>query len=474
MVKKKKDGKIFTPKPIVKQMLYNELWRHHELDEHIIDNSCGDGAFLCEIVVDYCETYKQEWLRKGMNLKTILETYIHGIEIDPVEHKKCLENLDRVAEGYGVTGVKWDIQNRDALTCHDYDGKMDYVIANPPYIRTHDLECDLSGYTFTTEGMKDIYLAFYELGFRMLKDSGSMCYIAPSSWFTSLAGRKMRDYIMENKYLYSVRDFGHAQVFENATTYVAICVFRKFQNPEWQPKRVLYGKGMKTPITVSYDDMCIDGKFYFGAHEELKEMREIAEYGKDKKRTNKPYQVKNGYATLADDIFIPGDVPWNMSNECVIPVIKASTLKWTYAIYPYDSNGKLVTEDYLCTHANMEYQWLCSNREKLEGRSTNEPWYAYGRTQAINDTKRVKMAIKSIIKQASDAIPYMVPPQCGVYGGLYIVSDTTEGIERLNTEHFMNYVKMLGKYKSGGYYAFSSKELENYLNWVYAKQKASE
>ena len=136
MGKKKKDGKIFTPEPIVKHMLYNEMWRHHELDQHIIDNSCGDGAFLCEIVSDYCETYKFEHMRKGSDLKTTLETYIHGIEIDPVEHKKCLENLDAVAEKYGVKGVKWDVQNRDALSCHDYDGKMDYVIANPPYIRS--------------------------------------------------------------------------------------------------------------------------------------------------------------------------------------------------------------------------------------------------------------------------------------------------------------------------------------------------
>lgn len=479
MVKKKKDGKIFTPKPIVKQMLYNELWRHHELDEHIIDHSCGDGAFLCEIVVDYCEAYKQEWLRKGMDLKTILETYIHGIEIDPVEHKKCLENLDRVAEKYGVTGVKWDVQNRDALTCHDYDGKMDYVIANPPYIRTHDLECDLSGYTFTTEGMKDIYLAFYELGFRMLKDAGSMCYIAPSSWFTSLAGQNMRDYVMANRYLYSVRDFGHAQVFENATTYVAICVFRKFKNPEWQPKNVLYGKGMEDPITVSYDDMCIDGKFYFGTHNQLKEMREIIEYGKSLKKEDKAFEVKNGFATLADDIFIGTDFTW-LSEDYVISVIKASNKKWTTCIYPYDKEGKLVCEEEFKKKAGLQYIQLSKNRDKLEARSTEEPWYAFGRTQAINDVQKTKWAIKSIVKSEKDLEPELVKPGSGVYGGLYILPCVKECNNNfieyylattLGSTYFMDYVKMLRKYKSGGYYTFSSKELENYLNWIWKEGK---
>lgn len=473
MEKKKKDGKIFTPEPIVKYMLYNNLWRHHELDQHIIDNSCGDGAFLCEIVSDYCETYKFEHMRKGSDLKTTLETYIHGIELDPVEYKKCLENLDAVAEKYGVRDVKWDVQNRDALSCHDYDGKMDYVIANPPYIRTHDLDCDLSGYSFTENGMKDIYLAFYELGFRMLKDRGSMCYIAPSSWFTSLAGQKMRDYIMKNKYLYSVHDFGHAQVFENATTYVAICVFRKFKYPYRQPDQILYAKGNDEMIPVSYDDMCIDGKFYFGTPEQLNQMREIIEYGKDTKRQDKVFQVKNGYATLADDVFIPKDMqgthrvyhsvrPWN-----IIPVIKSSTGKQEWCYYPYDKNGKLMEEKYV---DEVILETLRKSKDKLEARATTEPWYAFGRTQAINDTWKEKWAIKSIVKTPDDLKPVEAPAGTGVYGGLYILTERPEGLKALETQDFMNYVKMLGKYKSGGYYTFSSKELENYLNWKFEKE----
>jgi adenine-specific DNA-methyltransferase len=474
MGKKKKDGKIFTPEPIVKHMLYNEMWRHHELDQHIIDNSCGDGAFLREIVDHYCDVYNRDKENgKGMDLKTILETYIHGIEIDPVEHKKCLENLDAIAEKYGISGVKWDVQNRDALSCHDYDGKMDYVIANPPYIRTHDLECDLSGYSFASDGMKDIYLAFYELGFRMLNECGTMCYITPSSWFTSLAGQKMRDYIMETKYLHIVHDFGHTQVFENATTYVSICVFRKAKDPNWLRPYVWYVKG-KNGVTVHYDDMCIDGKFYFGTPEQLKQMREIIEYGKGTKRQNKVFQVKNGFATLADDVFIPKDKqethrvyhsvrPWN-----IIPVIKSSTGKQEWCYYPYSKTGKLMNENEI---DEVILNTLAEHKEKLEERATTEPWYAFGRTQAINDTWKEKWAIKSLIKTFDDVKPVEAPAGTGVYGGLYILTEHPEGLKALETEEFMNYVKMLGKYKSGGYYTFSSKELENYLNWSYGKKK---
>jgi len=483
MGKKKKDGKIFTPKPIVQYMLHQQMWRKHSFDQHIIDNSCGDGAFLCEIVDHYCDLYERRDEDKD-GLKKVLETYIHGIELDPVEHRKCLENLDKVAEKYGITDVKWDVQNRDALSCHDYDGKMDFVVANPPYIRTHDLECDLTGYSFTEEGMKDLYLAFYELGFRMLKETGSMCYIAPSSWFTSVAGQKMRDYIMDTRCLYNVCDFGHKQVFENATTYVAICVFRKFKDQLIKRQYVWYRntQNLKTKdgVVVTYDDMCIDGKFYFGTPDQLKRMHEIIEYGKGLKGEDKAFEVKNGYATLADDVFIQEDKgqtlriyhelrPWN-----VIPVIKSSTGKQAWCYYPYGKDGKLMTEKQV---DEIVINTLSEHREKLEARATTEPWYAFGRTQAINDTYKDKWAVKSIVKTTDDCHPVIAPAGTGVYGGLYILPKTVEGdvenylIGALKSQDFLDYVKMLGKYKSGGYYTYSSKDLENYLNWNYKTLK---
>jgi len=53
---KKTKGRVYTPDYIVKNILdmahYNGA---HILKKHVIDNSCGDGAFLCEIVDRYCK-----------------------------------------------------------------------------------------------------------------------------------------------------------------------------------------------------------------------------------------------------------------------------------------------------------------------------------------------------------------------------------------------------------------------------------
>ena len=484
-MKEKSKGQIFTPKNIVWHMLSDVLgWDRlankngavswPNIRKHIIDNSCGDGAFLSVIVESYIHNVLITTRKSKDEVRELLETYIHGIELDPVEYNKCIERLDHVASLDGITGVKWDIRNCDALSCHDFDGRMDFVAGNPPYVRVHNLECDLTGYSFADGGMTDLYLAFYELGFRMLNETGKLCYITPSSWFLSTAGEKMREYIIENRNLEYVEDYGHEQLFENATTYVAITKFNKKNNDlvKWIKNEPTGDGGHKTTVnTIPIEKICIDGKFYFGTFEQLDRMWEIIEYGKIKKRDEKTFLVKNGFATLADDIFIPGDVPGNMDSKYTIAVMKSSTGKWAHCIYPYDEYGKLITEDELKLKAGFEYNWLLKNRERLENRATTEPWYAFGRTQAIKDTFAEKWAIKSIIKSMEDIKPLRVPIGSGVYGGLYILTEHPEGLEVLETEDFMNYVKMLGKYKSGGYYTFSSKELENYLNYSYGKKK---
>jgi adenine-specific DNA-methyltransferase len=156
-------------------------------------------------------------------------------------------------------------------------------------------------------------------------------------------------------------------------------------------------------------------------------------------------------------------------------VIKSSTGNWSKCIYPYDEDGKLVSEGLISEQSPLKYKWLCENRERLEARATTEPWYAFGRTQAINDTYKDKWAIKSIIKNLSDVNPVKAPAGTGVYGGLYIICEDESQLDCLKTEEFLDYVKLLKKYKSGGYYTFSSKDLENYLNWKnYAQVKEHE
>lgn len=228
--KEKRIGQVFTPNYIVNAILsYCDYMGPSILGKHIIDNSCGNGAFLVNIVQRYIDEADAVGLGKH-ELSRHLSTFVHGIDIDAQAYKACLDNLNRLAAAHGLEGIQWDIYNEDALTCKKFDGKMDYVVGNPPYVRVHHLAQsydEVKKYTFAHGGMTDLYLAFFELGFKMLSPNGELCYITPSSWLTSIAASNMRRFILKQKNLVELVDLEHFQAFENVTAYTMISHFKK-------------------------------------------------------------------------------------------------------------------------------------------------------------------------------------------------------------------------------------------------------
>ena len=191
----KQHGRVYTPEYLVRLILdFGGYFGPDTLEKHIIDNSCGDGAFLKEIVKRYCSTFL-EHSTDLLKLNSDLETYIHGIELDADECKYCIQNLDEVVAGFGLSGTHWDILNADTLTIDQFNGKMDYIFGNPPYVRVHNLENSYDAvkkFRFAEQGMTDLFIVFFEIGFNMLSKNGMMCLITPSSWLGSKAGKNLR------------------------------------------------------------------------------------------------------------------------------------------------------------------------------------------------------------------------------------------------------------------------------------------
>ncbi|CAG8533669.1 5420_t:CDS:2 [Ambispora gerdemannii] len=126
-------GQVSTPDSIVNFMLDAIGYQGEAiLNKYILDNSCGDGAFLKSIVKRYVEVAKEKNLSQK-EIKKGLETYIHGVEIDPPTYKNCLKNLN------SIFPANYDIKLGDALFIKDYDKKMDFVVGNPPYVKIHNL-----------------------------------------------------------------------------------------------------------------------------------------------------------------------------------------------------------------------------------------------------------------------------------------------------------------------------------------------
>ncbi len=470
LTEQKENGRIYTPVYIVNNILdLSNYYGKSILKKHIIDNSCGDGAFLCKIVERYCTVAIDNNMTLS-ELKNDLEIYIHGIELNSVEANKCIINVSNIAFLFGVENVNWDIICDDATTVNKFNGKIDFVFGNPPYVRVHNLGSSFNSvkkFTFAQNGMTDLFIVFYELGLRMLSKNGVLGYITPSSFFNSLAGSYMRKVLVNDNLIDKIVDLKHFQAF-NATTYTTIVILKKNK----QNNNISYyqfDEQKKIPYyvdTLTPNDFFICGNFYFSKKENLLILSKIFH-----NLGECDVSVKNGYATLCDDVFISD---FEFSSDYIIPVIKSSRGTTSKMFYPYDKEGNLILESKLKEDYNM-YRYLTQNKNKLLKRSNEKDnnlyWYAFGRSQAIKDTFKDKLSINSLLRDESDLKFVDVAAGVGVYGGLYLVSESipAEDIKKaLKSSEFMTYISLLGKYKSGGYYTFSSKDLKIYLNYKFA------
>jgi len=71
------------------------------------------------------------------------------------------------------------------------------VVGNPPYVKFQDLtdvnRIYLQKHWTTVEGGTfNLYFAFFELGYKLLKVNGKLGYITPNNYFTSLSGEALR------------------------------------------------------------------------------------------------------------------------------------------------------------------------------------------------------------------------------------------------------------------------------------------
>jgi type II restriction/modification system DNA methylase subunit YeeA len=128
------------------------------------------------------------------------------------------------------------------------NGGFDIVIGNPPYIQLQkslgytaidkkgkeydvklgDLYKDAKFATFEKTG--DIYCLFYELGNRMLKPGGHLCFITSNKWMRAGYGQSIRNYFSQKTNPKTLIDFGGIQIFDSATVDTNILLFEHADN----------------------------------------------------------------------------------------------------------------------------------------------------------------------------------------------------------------------------------------------------
>lgn len=144
-------------------------------------------------------------------------------EIGEIKNNKIYENA-----------FEWRFEFPEVLNGDgDFIG-FDMMIGNPPYIQLQKM--GLESETLEKQGFEtfaktgDIYQLFYELGVKLLRSKGQLCYITSNKWMRTDYGKVTRNYFGTKWNVQFVVDFGMGQMFDSATTYTNILLLTK-QNP---------------------------------------------------------------------------------------------------------------------------------------------------------------------------------------------------------------------------------------------------
>jgi len=488
----KLQGAVPTPEWIVNLML-DKVGYIDDLDKKsIIDPACGDGNFLV-IVLDRLLNYLEKHNFSNIKKVKIIEQNIFGIDIDENALKKCDENLNNVLVKHNIKqSVRFNLYERDALDIEEnkkLNGKFDFVIGNPPYIRIQNLDEKerkyiQDNYSFCKKGSTDIYIAFFQMGVSLLNNKGRLCFITPNTYFYTKTGKELRKYLRENRFIKEIINFDYKQVFNKVTAYTSITVLEK-NNTKYSFEYYVHSDKLQYIDSIPFNKLR-DDKWILDKNEIIDRILEIEKRGK---KLGEIAEIHVGITTLADDLYIfenplfkgniaiiklKNGVEYKIEKSILKPIVKVSTLKSSndeqnrFIIFPYKLvNGKHValSEKELKQKYPLTYKYFLAVKKRLLMRDKGKkisPWYAFGRSQGLNTSFGEKILVSPI----GDKPKFIVwkKPEYTFYAGYAIKynGDLDKLIKQLNSKDMEFYIKHTSRAYRGGYRSYSKSFISNF------------
>lgn len=186
-------GAFYTPPPLVKRLLDMAEAAGFDFSAgKVIDPACGGGAFLVPIAHRMLE--KLEQTQPAWKLRQI-ENRLRGSEIDSfaawIAHvvleasvlPLCIAAKRRLAD---VVTVEDSLRSSTEST-------YDLVVGNPPYGRVSLSKGMRLKYARSLFGHANLYGLFTDLGVRLAKKGGFICYVTPTSFLGGQYFKALRD-----------------------------------------------------------------------------------------------------------------------------------------------------------------------------------------------------------------------------------------------------------------------------------------
>jgi hypothetical protein len=141
---------------------------------------------------------------------------------------KIRELLDS-AEQFAGYKIDFDFKLFFSEVWREKDG-FDVVIGNPPYVGISkvdykDVLKKINYETYATTG--DLYVLFYESGYKFLKPRGNVNLITSNKWINASYGTKTRNFFAKKTNPKLLIDFAKVRIFSNATVFVNILMLER-------------------------------------------------------------------------------------------------------------------------------------------------------------------------------------------------------------------------------------------------------
>ena len=409
----KHNGAVFTPPYIAKFM---SSFIDDAKSKTILEPSCGEGSLL-------------HYISKQHN--------VLGIDLQKKYVNECRKKFP-----------EWTFIQKD-FTSVKLHQKFDYIIGNPPYVKIqnlpkHTVTRIVSEYPKFMHGNINLYAYFIIKCLGLLADKGKLIFIIPNTLFFNKSLRSLKQYLLDQRLLEHLVDFGDEQIFEHVLTYTCIIVLSKRKKDFYMSQKGLNGK----PKKISYNTT-----------------RSVSD--------QQIFSPRIGIMTLADSIYIlkkwksdgkyikfndEAEKPYRIEKKACRNIFKVSKNEIHKIIYPYILvDSKVVPDSKFASKYPLCYKYLVDHKNILALRDSGKYplWFCYGRTQSLMPYHGNRLFISTVVHDIKDSL--ITKDIELYYAGLWIKPVATKSIESLKNMLIKNEDLILqqSNHRDGGWFALS-------------------